>query len=315
MKNKYTKLLLLFCSIFMFWTFVQAEDTVNNIAKCSKEGTDASKKACCARIPNESERNKCFEPLYKKCANLTGKEEKNNCCATGFADTETACKTYVRTYCSNADSVRLSKEAYAVDVKYEPIELKPEGYDDPNSQYYSTLVYGLDIKIYNVTPDIVVTVTPSRGKTYSVSSTDRNESGVIVLRDLDVAEIKTMRFVVTSADGSCEDKTLRTINLTIPKYNQLSNRESCMEVPSYYQCRSFVTYDIDKTNFLRELNAYTEKLAKQGIKKDAKESESKKGILKKTIKTVSNNKWLVVGTIIAIGVLATILIAKKRRED
>ncbi len=217
--------------------------------------------------------------------------------------------------CKVDDQVRLGKAASAVKVQFEPIELEADGYNDENSPNYSLLIYALDIKVYNVTDEIIVFVEFDGGHSLTLDSKMNNSEGVIVLRDDNTSTIKNYTFTIVPNHGLCGSKTLRTIRLTTPKYNPLSDRAACAEVPSYYKCQMFTSYDFETGNYVEEIEAYKEKLAKQGIKNTETKKEINNGVVNKTLKKVSDNKWVVLAVILVIGVAITIVIILKRRND
>ena len=86
-------------------------------------------------------------------------------------------------------------------------------------------------------------------------------------------------------------------------------------MPSYYKCQMFTSYDFETGNYVEEIEAYKEKLAKQGIKNTETKKEINSGVVNKTLKKVSDNKWVVLAVILVIGVAITIVIILKRRND
>lgn len=337
MKNKFLNLLFLFCCLVLMIGPVYAEDdetrydfsvfevdensgsSENNVdytSACSKYSNVDERTSCCSQYPSTSMRDECMKSLYNVCMEGKTIAKRSDCCAEKFTGEQyEACKNMAANYCSVNEQVKLAKAASAVKVEYEPVEIKAPGYDDPNSSNYSVMIYALDIKIYNITDDIYAVVSVENGNSYSIDSSMNNSEGYIVLRDDGVGSIKKYKFDIRSQNGNCEADILRSIELSTPKYNQLSNRNACREVPHFYKCQEFVSYDFEADNYLKDIEEYKEKLAKQGIKDTKEGLVANNGAVGKTIKKISDYKWIVLATILLIGCIITIIIIRKRRDD
>ena len=338
MKNKFLNLLFLFCCLGFTLSLAHAEDfgeasrydysvfdqttidetpSVNNYSSACAKYTDKNEKInCCNQATTEGARLACKQSLYQVCMNEKSPKLRASCCEANFSGEDLEnCQAIAVDYCDVTEQVRLSKAASAIKVEYEPVVLKADGYDDPNSSNYSLLIYALDIKVYNLTDELNVVVTTDDGNSYSISDMQTNSDGAVVLRDDNVGQIKNYKFVVYSNTGSCESEPLRNIELSTPKYNQLSNREACRQAPHYYKCQEYVSYDFEVGNYVKDVEEYKEKLAKQGIKDAENDNAANKGVITKTIKKVSDNKWIVLGIVIIIGVIISVIILRKRRED
>ena len=339
MKNNFLNLLFLFCSLFLITTVVRADEEADdrfdfsafeNFGKdvdeesaddpdytsiCSKYTNQDEKINCCNQAPSSDERKTCKGSLYKACIDGVKVEDRETCCYQKFAGDEgQSCFSYVSKYCDVKDLVRLNKAAAAVKIEYEPVEMKAPGYDNLDSEYNDVLIYALDIKIYNVTPDISILVEPQGMESYNLNSSMNNENGVIVLRDDQATSIKQYTFTIYSGDGTCENKELRKITLSTPKYNPLSDRAACADVPSFYKCQLFTSYDFETGNYVKDIDDYKAKLLKQGVKTSETNKEVNNGAVSKAIKKVSDNKWVVLAVILVIGCAITIIVLKRRND-
>ena len=339
MKNKFLNLLFLFCCLGLFIGSVNAEGDYDDASRydfsmfepkgttteetkkdytslCSKYKDVTERVNCCNQDDTSNGRYECKKSLYDVCMNKQSPISRMSCCESTFTGDElTDCKNTAISYCDVTDKVKLSKTAAAIKIEYEPNVLKAEGFDDPNSPYYSVFIYALDIKIYNLTDDVYVAVETDKDVSYSVDSSNIGPEGYVTLRDDSVSEIRNYTFKVYSNTGNCESEPLRTIKLSTPKFNHLSSREACKEVPHFYKCQEFVSYDFEVGNYIKDIEDYKEKLAKQGVKDADKDSVANKGVVSKAVKKVSDNKWIVLAIIIVIGLAITFVLAKKRKDD
>ncbi len=335
MKNKFLNLLFLFCSLVMITGYVRAEaddkydfsvfdpenykseenKKVDYSSVCSKYTNEAEKLACCNQDGVKNTRIACKSSIFKACTGQSSPIQREQCCAGKYTGVDFEdCRSYVQNYCDVNEQVRLSKAAAAIKVEYEPVVLNSAGYDDPNSELYAVAIYALDVKIYNLTNDVYIVVERSDGAQYSLYSKD-SKDGVIILRDDHTETVKNYSFKVYSNSGICEGKVLRNIKISTPRYNQLSNREACVSAPSYYKCQEFVNYDFEVGNYVKDVEEYKAKLAKQGIKDPTNAKVTNKGVVNRAVKKVSDHKWLVLGIVLAIGCVLTIVLLKKRSND
>ncbi len=286
---------------------------VNDIINSCKKKNGDEVVECCAVFPDEDNYNKCLEAGYKVCTAESELTMKNECCQKTFTDTVVVnnCKYYVERYCTPSDSVKINKQAMKIKVGYEPYE---EDYPDEDETIRPDLkIYMLDIKVYNVSPELKVVLTSEDGT--AIGHYDDSNDGVITFRNTDTKTIKNYKLEIQS-DDVCMDKVIRTINLTLPKYNPYSEREICTEVPTYYLCQQFITYDIDSEHFLKDVQNYKARLEAKEIE-TADSGKVNKNITTKIVSKISKNKYIVVGVILAVGILITVLIVlrNKKKED
>ena len=314
MKRKIIYFLFILCSGMLLIGNVYAEgENPNNGDACKVYRDDNVRLECCNQA-DEAYKQSCKAPVIKKCTSKEKITDRLACCET-FNDKIDRDNCMVESYsaCSNADIVELSKVASNVKIVYEPYEYKPDGFDDENSPNYSVIYYMMDIKIYNVTSDISIGVVGEDGG-YTVDMKNMNSDGVIVLRSKDTKTIKNYTFNVYSKSANCSNKILRTIKLTVPKYNQYSSRSACDDIPQYYLCHQFINFDVDASNFISNIENYKEKLKKKQIVDNNKKDDKTSVATQKILKSVSDNKFTIIGGILVIGVVITVLILRRRNS-
>ena len=207
--------------------------------------------------------------------------------------------------CTTSVKSHVLSKASEVKISYETVEYKSE--KAPN-----IIFYYVDIYIYNLDESLYVTVQNGKtGKSFDVTSKQANPNGVIKLRQKDTSSIVNYTFEIKANTLSCYQDTVRTIRLTVPKYNNLSERAVCADIPDYYMCQRFVNYDIDASKFLDSVTRYKESLEEEETKKIEK---GETGIVTAATKTISKHKNLVIGLVLIIGAVVTVLVLKKRRS-
>lgn len=318
MKRKVIYFLFILCSIIICVNNAKAEEEgeTNYKTYCKQFDEKDERLNCCDRASNETDVNACKEPVYKSCTKLEDYNERENCCKEFTNEKDvTNCLVLADSTCSSTETVRLSKAASNIKIIYEPYEYKPDGFDDPTSPDYSVIYYWMDIKIYNLTSELYINVNNGKNS-YKVDTQQMNSDGVVVLRDPETTEVKNYVFTVYAKSSNCKTKELRTIRLTVPKYNHYSGRAACEDIPQYYLCHQFINFNVDGANFLSNVENYKAKLAKKEIANASDKKDSSKPVVQKVFTSVSNNKYLVIGGILVVGCVITFLILKnKRRND
>lgn len=207
--------------------------------------------------------------------------------------------------CDSSVKAKGLASAAEVKVAYETVEFKSE--KAPN-----TIFYYVDIYVYNLEDQNYITVTNGKnGKSFDISTANSNPEGVIKLRQKDTSKVVNYTFEVKANTASCYGETLRTIRLSVPRYNNLSERALCDDIPDYYMCQRFVNYDIDASRFLNDVTKYKESLANKDTKKI---EEGKAGFVTKTTKAIANHRFLIIGLVLIAGAVGTVLVIKKRRS-
>ena len=192
-----------------------------------------------------------------------------------------------------------------VKVAYETVEYKPENSD-------TLIAYYVDITIYNIPDEVFIEVHNSKsGKSYTIDSSMTNDDRAIKLRQKNTSEIVNYTFEIKARTLECYGETLRTIRLSTPKYNNFSQRAVCADIPEYYMCKTFISYDIDGSKFLSSVNEYKQSLEEKEIDQA---KEGKTSITAATAKAVSKHKFLILVIVLVAGAVATVLVIKKKRS-
>lgn len=175
----------------------------------------------------------------------------------------------------------------------------------------------IDIKIYNVTSDVFLTI----GTTGTQVTADKQildyqkigPDGSITLRVPSVTEMSEYQLEIYTNGIYCSGDVVRTIKLTVPKYNFYSQLEACDGISEFYLCQEYITFNIDKSTFYEQTAAYREKMENPETA-DLILNDNNVASHKIAIADNSRKKYVAVGLIIAGGVVATYIIIKKKKE-
>lgn len=209
--------------------------------------------------------------------------------------------------CSLEDKTELRTMASNVSVSYVPTdELKTNEEGD----YYE---YYLDVKIFNINSYLrVEVIDSSTGMKYNLGVDDVSIDGAITMRQSQSEMVKNLIFNVYGSSSDCYATPLRSMKLTLPKFNYFSERAICEDIPEFYLCQKYVTYDIDSKTFVDDVLEYKEKYNNQ--KGENGEEEVKDSLASKALSGVSKYRYIIALVIIAGGIAVTIVVLKKKRS-
>ena len=213
----------------------------------------------------------------------------------------------LRGLASNINIVYQEVSEYVKNEDYE------EGDIDADPEYLQKY---LVIKIYNLSPHLRLEMTyGTPNDSTSITYNQADQDGVITLVPSTNEYVITYTFNVYGSSSACYGQLLRTIKLTLPKYNYYSERSVCDDIPDYFMCQTYTTYDINPTNFLDSVNAYKEKLKTQKNEIDENgDVKDNTSIINKTASVITKYKYVIIGVILVIGVVVTIIIVKNKRR-
>lgn len=219
-------------------------------------------------------------------------------------------------YCSATLLSELRTEAANVKVTYVTgDEMVDNGYD-PEVGITKIKKHYVYIKIFNINSKMMVRVTPSgkgvSGTEQMVGINNVNPDGVITFRQEALDANVTYQFDVISVYGGCSGTSLRSMKLTIPKFNIYSELDICSDVPDYYLCLQYTNYNIDSATVYDRINDYKATLAKQNVDE---ENSKDNNTVKKAISSISKYKYVIVGAVVAIGVIITVIIVKRKKSE
>ncbi len=219
-------------------------------------------------------------------------------------DTETVCKP--------TDLSSLRSMAANVKVTYTPVTVTVDTGVVNQEVQTSTLIRNyLDIKIYNINTKLKVIVDGPGIDNKIFDSSSVGVDGAITIRVVPQSQIVTYNFEVVSLLYGCGDKTLRKLKLSLPRYNSYSQLSICSDIPDYYLCQEYTTYVVDGATFYDKVDEYKAKLLTLEEKEN---DDDNTGIVSKTISGISKYKYVIVGVVVAIGVLLTIFILKRKKS-
>lgn len=212
--------------------------------------------------------------------------------------------------CTTMQLGELREIAANVKVTYVPKTIVIDTPTDVETGATSYTAKYIDIKVYNMNSRIYLEVKNDAGFSAVATSDRLAKDGTVTFRQEMVDRKVNYEFLVKSTEYGCETQTLRTIKLSLPIYNAYSQLEICSEIPEYYLCQEFVTSPVDGSTFYDKVDAYKAKLLEQG---DGVQ-EDNTGLGNKTFAKASKYKYLIVGIIVALGVVITIVIIKRKEN-
>ena len=221
--------------------------------------------------------------------------------------------------CSLEKKNELRTLAANVTINYQPVEVSDgtSGIDDEGNAV-DVLSYYFDVKIYNINSQLKVLATSADEENVNqVILTYKNmgKDGAVTARKKVGVELSNLVFEIVGSDetGGCAIETLRTIKLTLPKYNNLAEREICSDVPEFYMCQKYITYDINPEKFSAEVKKYKEKKEKEESDSEA-EVENNNTATDRAADLINKNKFVIVGSIVLAGVIVTVIIIRRKKS-
>ncbi|MBQ8659234.1 MAG: hypothetical protein IJ475_00135 [Bacilli bacterium] len=215
--------------------------------------------------------------------------------------------------CALEQRTKLGAMAANINVVYE--EVTEDVFDPDTEAYFSD--YSLDVKVYNMNSQLRLVVRNNLyDDEYQLTYEDMDTEGAITLRPKDSNKRITYTFEVYGSYGDCYERKFRTIKLTLPKFNYYSQYTLCDDVSEFYMCQKYVMYDFTESDFINGVVEYKDKkIAQENELNEDGEIQSNTSTVTKVVKKVSDNKLLVSGVIIAIGIIVTIIIVVRKRRS
>lgn len=211
--------------------------------------------------------------------------------------------------CTPTQLSELRSMAANVKVTYVPVT-EAEKLTTPNGESGADYVSKryLDIKIFNLNTKLIVNA-KNGIDSFTVTSGDIGGDGAVTIRQPASTSAIKYEFEVTSLLYGCSLETLRTIKLTLPKYNYYSQLDVCDDIPDYYLCQPYTTYSVDGGTFYDKVDEYKAKLST--LEKE-KEENNNTTFVTNTMSGISKYKYLIVGIVVVVGVVLTIFVLKKK---
>ncbi len=218
--------------------------------------------------------------------------------------------------CPSTLLTELRSEAANVKVTYVTGEEMVTIDEDPELGASKLRKHYVYIKIFNLNNKMAVRVTPKGDgitadeKVFTSNQVDAD--GVITLKQEAISANVEYQFTVYSVYGACSGTTLRTMKLTVPKFNMYSELDICSDVPDYYLCLQYTNYNIDSSTVYDKINEYKATLAKENVDEENKNGTN--NAVSKAMSGISKYKYLIVGLIVAVGVVITVIIVKGKKR-
>ena len=212
--------------------------------------------------------------------------------------------------CTAMQLGELRELASNIKVTYMPKTIVVPIEEDVETGATSYTAKYIDIKVYNMHSKLYIEAKNNEEYSKVASVADLGKDGTITFRQNMVDRKINYEFKIMSDEYGCQNQVLRTIKLSLPIYNSYSQLEICSEIPEYYLCQEFVTSPVDGATFYEKVDAYKAKLLEQG----GNEQTDNTGTINKTFANASKYKYLIVGVIVALGVVITVLIIKRKEN-
>ena len=218
--------------------------------------------------------------------------------------------------CSNSRLSELRKQASNLKVTYVPVKVEEQQKPDPENGITKVSENYVEVKLFNMTSQLRAHVIVNGGSgSYEKDVTyldEKPDDDSITFRQLASNVNIEYTFEIYSDDFSeCMNEKLRTLKITVPKFNFYSELDVCKEIPDYYLCAPYTTYNIDGSTFYDKVADYKEKLNNQEI---VGEDDSNNGVVSQTISTLSKYKYVIVGVIVAVGVAITVIVIRRKKS-
>lgn len=227
--------------------------------------------------------------------------------------------------CNYEERAELNNEISNITANYEVIQVvldpdefvPPEGITEEEEEAYVATTDALQINILNITENVYIIVTNDYDDTtlrYNYNdTTDGNIS--IVWRTLGSLVTYTIE-VYSSNETSCEDTLLRTLRVSLPRYNDYSTYSVCSEVPDYYLCQRYVYFD--EVDFNEFSTGVLEEIERVQLEQEENENDNTPWY-EAIIEFISEHKTpIIIGglsVLIITGVIVVLVIKRRRRSE
>ena len=221
--------------------------------------------------------------------------------------------------CTVEKKNNIMKEARAVVVDYERAEKQEYvPYDEETgTDGYETFDF-LNLKIYNVTPNMTLRVFNETTETYVMSGDSnmltyknmKSDGTITVEKPLD--QYINNYLIEIFGTNECMDERVRVLKFTLPAHNVYSDLEICADVQDFYLCQPLITSNIKKDiDIQAAVASYKEKQIKNGLRT---EEESNTPKISKVISDTSKKKIGFAFVLLAIGCGITAFILYRRKN-
>ena len=214
-------------------------------------------------------------------------------------------RTRIRTLASNINAVyepevNIIKEQRTTDTDGNEVPEYTAEMDD----------YIMSVKIYNVPSEFRVKVRDRNNGRFVVLAGEDAKDGVLSVATRKVSYVNKFTVEVYANEGECFNTKLRTISVTTPRYNPVSMLGICSDIPEYYLCQRWVTYNINTEEAIKKIQTYNKKLEEKKVAEE--NSKKQNGLISSAISNVKKIMPIVISILVVIGLVATFVIIKRK---
>jgi len=227
--------------------------------------------------------------------------------------------------CSYEEQAKLNSEVANIKTNFEIKQRKLDKgeYDIPDviigtpeaDNYEMTISY-FQVNILNLTENVYIEVTNNvDGTKNTYRYSDAKDGNISFTRDETDKLITYTVKVYASANTGCEESLLKTLYISLPRYNSFSTYPICKEMPEHDMCQSYVNFEeMSFKDFETEMKEETEKL----IKEEEKKNEHDAKWYVQVLNFVKEHKVAFIiggaGVLVASGTVAFVIIKRRRRS-
>ena len=228
--------------------------------------------------------------------------------------------------CSYEERAQLNSEVSNISANYEVItvELDPDEYSPPDAILgtegeadFVATTDALQVNVLNLTENVYAEVTNNYdNQTVVYNYADTNNGNIeIVWRTLGELVTYTIRIYASDATG-CSGTLLRTLRVSLPRYNDYSTYAICDQVPDYYLCQRYVFFDqIEFSEFSTNITEEIESMEEEETQPNPEEDKT---WYEEIADFISEHKVpVIVGAIVVVvatGVIVVLIVKKRRRS-
>lgn len=213
--------------------------------------------------------------------------------------------------CSYTEKSNLNKIAANVKVDY---EIKKQKVKVPAEDSYEPItdeIRSINLNVYNISPEVYVEqIEEENGETKRLNFVE-SKNGNFTVNYTDVSKIRKFTYkIYASETTACPGEELKTIYITLPKYNEFY--DMCENAEDFSLCKEFITVDIKEyEDFSKKLDNYLNKKYK-----DIEiEPDDDTTWIDNFLEFLNTYKMVFIVSLVAIVSCITIIIVKKKKRQ
>lgn len=221
--------------------------------------------------------------------------------------------------CDFEEKAKLNNEVGNVKINYEILQKEIKDAYPPDSligtdseNEYKLVSDYIQVNVFNLTENSYIEVHDDYTKETKRYNYNDSTNGTISFESPSLRDIVKYKIEVLASDKTgCEGTKLKTLNITLPRFNEFSRYGVCSSLKDYYLCQEYVTFP-DNVSF----QSFTDMVMKESEKREKEEEYKNKKWYEKIGDFVVEHKTvLIVGTSLIIVGGTIVLVIKKRRSD